>query len=77
MPVVVKPCRHAKVEHFGSSGTKHEDIVAGEISMNDTIGMKIGQSQGDVVTNSKLSGKGKGSLGSAQELSQTLVQRFH
>ena len=53
--LVVKLC-HTKVRHFSPSCIKHEDIVTGEISIDDTVRMKIGERHGNVVVNAQLSG---------------------
>ena len=69
---------HAKVGHLGSvAGTYQQHVVAGEVSVDDAVAVKVGQCECDVVAGVQLHVVGKRSVGALQEVRQALVHELH
>ena len=67
---------HAKVGHLGSDAY-YENIIAGQISVDNFIGVEVGQGKGYVVDQVYLHVEGKGVALSLEKLCQILVHQFH
>ena len=67
---------HAKVGHLGSVAYQ-QHVVAGEISVDDVIGVEVGQRECNVVADVHLHVIGKMSVGALQEMCQALVHQLH
>ena len=69
---------HAKVGHLGSvARTYQQHVVAGEVSVDDVVGVEVGQCECDVVADVHLHVVGKRSVGAFQEVCQALVHQLH
>ena len=69
---------HAKVGHLGSVARAYQQhVVAGEVSVDDTVVVKVGQCECDVVADVDLHVVGKRSVGALQEVRQALVHELH
>ena len=67
---------HAKVGHLGSVAYQ-QHVVAGEVSVDDVIGVEVGQRECNVVADVHLHVVGKRSVGALQEVRQALVHQLH
>ena len=69
---------HAKVSDLGSvAGAYQQHIVAGEVSVDDLIGVEVGQRECNVMADVHLHVIGKRSAGALQEMCQALVHQLH
>ena len=69
---------HAKVGHLGLAAlTSEENVVAGEVAVDDVVVMQVGQSQGHMVGNVDLDVVGEGGGGLLQEPCETLLHQLH
>ena len=69
---------HAKVGHLGlAAPTSEENVVAGEVAVDDVVAVKIGQSQGHMVDNVDLDVVGERCGGSLQEPCEALLHQLH
>ena len=70
---------HAKVCDLGLPLLGQEDIVAGEVTVDDVIGVEVGKGQRHVVAEIDLGVEGKGRGGGSlfQQGSEAGVQQFH
>ena len=69
---------HAKVGHLGlAAPTSEENIVAGEVTVDDVVAVQVGQSQSHMVGNVDLDVVGEGGGGSLQEPCEALLHQLH
>ena len=68
---------HTKVGDLGSAAGNQQDIVAGEVAMDDVIGVEVNQSQGYVVAQGDLGMIGQRLLGSLKKTGEIFVHEFH
>ena len=68
---------HTKVGDLGSAASNQQDIVAGEVAMDDVIGVEVIQSQGYVVAQGDLDMVGQRLLGSLEKTGEAFVHEFH
>ena len=69
---------HAKVGHLGlAAPTSEENVVAGEVTVDDVVSVQVGQSQSHMVGNVDLDVVGKGGGGSLQEPCEALLHQLH
>ena len=68
---------HTEVGDLGSAAGNQQDIVAGEVTMDDIIGVEVIQSQGYVVAQGDLDMVGQRLLGSLEKTGEAFVHEFH
>ena len=69
---------HAKVGHLGlAAPTSEENVVAGEVAVDDVVAVQVGQSQSHMVGNVDLDVVGEGGGGSLQEPCEVLFHQLH
>ena len=68
---------HTEVGDLGSAAGNQQDIVAGEVAMDDVIGVEVIQSQGYVVAQGDLDMVGQRLLGSLEKTGEAFVHEFH
>ena len=76
--VGIRHLRHAKVCHLGlDAPTSEENVVAGEVTVDDVVAVQVGQSQSHMVNNVDLDVVGEGGGGSLQEPCEALLHQLH
>ena len=68
---------HTEVGDLGSAASNQQDIVAGEVAMDDVIGVEVIQSQGYVVAQGDLDMVGQRLLGSLEKTGEAFIHKFH
>ena len=68
---------HTEVGDFGSATSNQQDIVAGEVAMDDIIGVEVIQSQGYVMAQGDLDMVGQQLMGSLEKMGEAFVHEFH
>ena len=69
---------HPKVGHLCSAAfTNQQDIVAGQVSVDDGIEVQVGQGKCHVMADVELDVVREGTRGSLQESGQTLIHQLH
>ena len=68
---------HTEVGNLGSAAGNQQDIVAGEVAMDDVIGVEVIQSQGYVVAQGDLDMVGQRLLESLEKTGEAFVHEFH
>ena len=69
--------RHTEVGDFGPATSDKQDIVTGEVAMDDIIGVEVIQSQGYVVAQGDLDMVGQRLMGSFEKMGEAFVHEFH
>ena len=68
---------HTEVGDLGSATSDQQDIVAGEVAMDDIIGVEVIQSQGYVVAQDDLDMVGQWLMGSLEKMGEAFIHEFH
>ena len=68
---------HAKVGHLGLDAGIEENVVAGEVSVDDLYGVQVGEGQRDVVRDAHLHVVGERVLRALQEAREALYHQLH
>ena len=68
---------HAEVGHLGLAAGIQENVVAGEVSVEDVIGVQVGEGQRDVVRDAHLHVVGERGRRALQEAREALFHQLH
>ena len=69
---------HAKVGYLGlDASSSQENVVAGEVAVDDVVAMQVGQGKSNVVGQVDLEVVGEGGSGSLQEPREALLHQLH
>ena len=68
---------HAKVCHLGPAVSQQQDVVAGEVSVLDVVGVEVSQGSGHIQTQVQLQVKWQGLRGAVQEVSEAAIHELH
>ena len=69
---------HAKVGHLGlDASSSQENVVAGEVAVDDVVAVQVGQGESNVVGQVDLEVVGEGGCGSLQEPREALLHQLH
>ena len=72
-----RPALPFQVGYFGSHITNQQHIVAGEISVDDAIGVEKWESEGDVMADVDLDVVGDWLWGAFQKVGQAIIHQLH
>ena len=68
---------HAKVGHLDLAASIDENVVAGEVSVEDVVGVQVGEGQRDVVRDAHLHVVGESGWRALQEAREALFHQLH
>ena len=68
---------HAKVGHLGLATSIEKNVVAGEVSVDDLVGVQVGEGQHDVVRDAHLHVVGERSWRALQKAREALFHQLH
>ena len=69
--------RHAEIGHFSLISSIDKNVVAGEVSVEDVVGVQVGEGQGDVERDAHLHVVGERGRRALQEAREALIHQLH